>query len=102
MSAMTFTEDNCGTYPPSYPQRESLRLQRYNKLINYARFLAKKCHLCEFGTNGICFISQKVCNFWSCTPNITVFFGIAAAKIQHKLHIRKKLTKISSKKNIIL
>ena len=43
MSAMTFTEDNCGTYPPSYPQRESLRLQRYNKLINCARFLAKKC-----------------------------------------------------------
>ena len=42
MSAMTFTEDNCGTYPPSYPQRESLRLQRYNKLINCARFLAKK------------------------------------------------------------
>ena len=42
MSAMTFTEDNCGTYPPSYPQRESLRLQRYNKLINYARVVQIK------------------------------------------------------------
>jgi hypothetical protein len=32
-----------------------LRLQRYNKLINCARKKANKCHLCEFGTNGICF-----------------------------------------------
>ena len=42
MSAMTFTEDNCGTYPPSYPQRESLRLQRYNKNCTYAKKIALK------------------------------------------------------------
>ena len=45
MSAMTFTEDNCGTYPPSYPQRESLRLQRYNKNCTYARILAIYCKI---------------------------------------------------------
>ena len=52
MSAMTFTEDNCGTRPPSYPQRESLRLQRYNKIINYARILAVYCKINRLSTAG--------------------------------------------------
>ena len=34
MSAMTFTEDNCGTYPPSYPQRESLRRKGTTKIAH--------------------------------------------------------------------
>lgn len=38
--------------------------------------------------------SLKVCNFWSCTPNITVFFGIATAKVRFFFELGKYKKKI--------
>ena len=42
MSAMTSTKENGGTtVPPSYTLHESLRLQRYYKIIKYTNFCTK-------------------------------------------------------------